>query len=130
MIKGFKRPIQTYLIHGLWIALTFHYSTTNTSSFGQWTLRVMTIIGVISLAHMIIKRNYFEVVDNKLVINKDLFRTKVIDLDKIEKVDVKSGPFSSSRIVLKDKTIIKYLDSQTKDKELKEFMGQFNIPVE
>lgn len=130
MIKGLKRPIQTYLIHGVWIALTLYYSMINLSDFGQWTLRLITIIGVISLAHTIIKRNYFEVVDNTLVINKDFFRTKSIDLDKIEKVDIKSGPFSSSRIILKDKTIIKYQDSQTKDKELKEFMGQFNIPVQ
>jgi hypothetical protein len=90
----------------------------------------MTIVGMISIIHMIIKRNYFEVSNDKLVINKDFFRTKIIDLDKIEKVDIEPGPFSSSRIILKDKTTIKYLDNQTNEKELREFMGQFSIPVE
>ena len=129
MIKGIKRPIQTYLIHGLWFALTFYYSIINISPFGQWSLKVMTIIGAVSFIHMIVKRNYFEVVNGKLVINKDFFRTKVIDLEKIEKVNIEPGPFSYSRINLKDKTTIKYLDNQTRAKDLKEFMGQFNIPV-
>jgi len=130
MKQGLKRPIRTYLIHGLWIALTFYYSTTSSSEFAQWVLRIMTIIGMVSFSHMIIKRNYFEVVDNKLVINKDFFRTKTINLDLIEKFDIEPGPFSYSKIVLKDKTTVKYLDNQTDDKELKEFMGQFNIRVE
>ncbi len=130
MKYGLKRPTQTYLIHGLWIALTIYYSTTNSTEFGQWTLRLMTLLGTFSLVHMIVKRNYFEIVDNKLVINRDYFRTTTIDLDKIEKFDIEPGPFSSSKIILKDKTTIKYLDNQLNDKELKELMGQFNIPVE
>ena len=52
---------------------------------------------------MIVKRNYFEIVDNKLVINKDYFRTTTIELDKIERIDIEPGPFSSSKIILKDK---------------------------
>jgi hypothetical protein len=130
MKYGLKRPFQTYLIHGLWIVLTFYYSTTNSSEFGQWILRLMTVIGTVSLIHMIIKRNYFEVADGKLIINRDYFRNTTIDLDKIEKIDIEPGPFSSSKIILKDKTTIKYLDNQVNDKELKELMEQFNIPVE
>jgi hypothetical protein len=129
MIYGLKRPFQTYLTHGLWIALTAYYSTTNSTEFGQWTLRLMTLIGTVSLIHMIIKRNYIEIVNNKLIINRDYFRTTTIDLDKIEKINIEPGPFKSSRVILKDKTTVKYLDSQTNDKELKQFMGQFNIPV-
>ena len=79
--------------------------------------------------NMIIKRNYIEIVNNKLIINRDYFRTTTIDLDKIEKINIEPGPFKSSRVILKDKTTVKYLDSQTNDKELKQFMGQFNIPV-
>ena len=79
---------------------------------------------------MILRRNYFEVADNKLTINEGVFKTTTIDLDKIEKFEIEPGPFTASKIILKDNTKIKYSDSQTNDKELKKFMGQFNIPVE
>jgi len=79
---------------------------------------------------MILKRNYFEVADNKLIINEGIFQTKTIDLDKIEKFDIEPGLFTASKIILKDNTKIKYSDSQTDHKKLKELMGQYNIPVE
>lgn len=79
---------------------------------------------------MTLRRNYIEVIDNKLIINEGIFKTTTIDLDKIEKFDIEPGPFTASKIILRDKTKIKYSDSQTNDKELREFMGQFNIPVE
>lgn len=87
-------------------------------------------MGTISFIGVLAKRNYFEVRDNKLIINKDYFRTQSIELDKIEKFDIEPGPFGSSKIILKDQTKIKFLDSQTDLKELKYFMGQFDIPVE
>ena len=110
--------------------MTIYWSTLNSSDFGQWTLRLGAFVGLIFLIEMIVRRNYFEVLDNKLIINDSLLRTRTIDLDKIEKIDIETGPFSSSKIILKDKSIIKYSDSQTNDKEFKELMRQFNIPVE
>lgn len=89
----------------------------------------MICIGTASFISILLKRNYFEVKDNKLIINRDFFRTQLIELDKIEKLDIEPGPFTSSKIVLKDKTMIKYADRYTDYKELKHFMGQFNIPV-
>ncbi len=130
MKRGLKRPIQTYLFHVFGIAMTFYWSFINSTEFGQWTLRILTIVGLISLVYGIVRRNYFEVIDNKLVINENIFRKRIIDLDNIEKFEYEPGPFTSSKIILKDKSKIKYSDSQTDDKELKEFMGQFNIPVE
>jgi hypothetical protein len=130
MRRELKRPFGTYLVHFIWIVLTIYYSTTNTSDFGQWTLRLMATLGTISFLGLIVRRKYFEVIDNKLLINKDLFRTKVIDINNIEKIVIEPSPFSSSKIVLKDNTFIKYEDSQVNDKELKEFMKQFDIPVE
>ncbi len=106
------------------------WSTTNSSEIGQWILWIGAAAGTISLTHMIVRRNYFEVADNKLIINDGVFKTMTIDLDKIEKFDIEPGPFTASKIILKDKTKIKYSDSQTDDKKLKEFMGQYNIPVE
>jgi hypothetical protein len=128
-MKGLRRPIQTYVIHGLWIVMAFSWFTINTSNLGKWILGVMTA-AVISFAYVVIKRNYFEVSNGKLIINEGIFRTKTIILDGIEKVDVEPSPFSFSKIILKDKTIIKYQGNQTNYKELSEFMAQFNIPVE
>jgi hypothetical protein len=125
-----KRPRRVYLYHCLWIVATVFYATQNSSNFGRLTLIVMAIVGTVSFLNILMKRNYFELKDNKLIINKDFFRTQVIDLDKIERVNIEPGPFTSSKIVLRDKTKIKYMDSHADDKELKEFMGQFNIPVE
>lgn len=97
---------------------------------GQWILRAGAVAGLVSFGHMAMRRNYFEVADNVLIIYESIFKTTRIELGKIEKVVVEPGPFTPSRIVLKDNTKIKYSDSQAGDKELKEFMGQFNIPVE
>lgn len=82
------------------------------------------------MIHRTLKRNYFEIDDNKLIINEGIFQTKTIDLAKIEKFDIEPGPFTASKIVLRDKSTIKYSDSQTDGKKLKELMAQYNIPVE
>lgn len=130
MRQGIKRPIQAYLFHGLWIAMVIFWSTINSSEIGRWILWIGATAGTISLIQMILKRNYFEVADNKLIINEGIFQTKTIDLDKIEKFDIEPGLFTASKIILKDNTKIKYSDSQTDHKKLKELMGQYNIPVE
>ena len=54
----------------------------------------------------------------------------VIELSKIGKFVIEPSPFSNSKIVLKDKTDVKYSDSQTDDKKLKELMAPYEIPVE
>jgi hypothetical protein len=130
MKQGIRRPIKGYLLQGLWVLVMVYWSTMNSSEIGRWILWTGALAGVVSLAHMIVKRNYFEVVDNKLIINEGLFKKTTVDLDTIEKFDIEPGPFTASKILLKDKTKIKYSDSQTDDKKLKEFMGQYNIPVE
>lgn len=130
MRQGIKRPIRAYFFHGLWITMMIVWSITNSWEMGRWILWIGAVSGIISFVHMILKRNYFEVVDDKLVINEAIFRTKTIDLDKIEKFDIEPGPFTASKIILKDKTKVKYSDSQTDDRKLKELMEQHNIPVE
>ena len=110
--------------------MVIFWSTTNSSQMGRWILWIGATAGMISWIHMTLKRNYIEVDDKKLIINEGIFRTKTIDLEKIKKFEIEPGPFTASKIILKDKTKIKYSDSQTDDKKLKELMGQYNIPVE
>ena len=130
MKQGVKRPFRIYIIHGLWIILTFYYSTTNSSELGQWILRLLVVIGLISFISTIINKYYLEVVDNKLVLHKDFFRTQTVDLDKIVRFILEPDPFTSSKIVLKDNSVVKYMDSQTDNKELKELLKRFNIPIQ
>jgi hypothetical protein len=110
--------------------MVIFWSTTNSSEMGRWILWIGATAGMISFIYMTLKRNYFEVADNKLIINEGIFRKKTIDLNEIDKVVMEPGPFTASKIILKDKTKIKYSDTQTDDKKLKELMGQYKIPVE
>lgn len=130
MIQGLKRPIQAYTWEIVWILLSIYWSTTNSSEIGRLLWSISGLAGLASLTHMIIKRNYIEVADNKLILNGSLFRKRIIELNQIDKFEYEPGPFTSSKIILKDKTKVKYHDSQTDFKELKEFMGRFNIIVE
>jgi hypothetical protein len=129
MKQGLKRPFRTLLIHAILIITLFYLSTRITSDAGQWIFRVMGIVVGISLTHMLMRRNYFEVLNNQLIIQEAFFQTKAIDLKKIAKVSIESGWFTPPKIILKDKTEIRYSAGQVNDKELKEFMAQFKIPV-
>lgn len=130
MQQGIRRPIQAYVLHGLSSAMLIFWSTRYSSEIGRWILWVGAIAGIISLIHMIVRRNYFEVIDNKLVVNDGIFRTTKIEFEKIEKFCIEPGPFAASKIILKDNTTIKYSDSQINDKKLKEFLSRYNILVE
>ncbi len=119
-----------YILDIIWIIMTLAYSLTNRPEFGQWTLRALTAVGVVSLVTKVHKKNYFEIENSNLTINESVFAKKSIPLDQIEKVQIKASPFSSSKIILKDKKIVKYSDSQVNDRKLKDFMASLNISVE
>ena len=113
-----------------WIIIAIYWSSQQAPGLGQWTFRILMVAGLISLIHKIIKRNYFEITDDKLVLNDNIFRKRTIPLDKIERIEIQTGTFTSSKIILKDETKISYSDNQTDDKELKKLMATFNISVE
>ena len=130
MIRGVKRPVQAYLFQALWIPMVLYFSTKDSSLIAKWFFWTTAFVGIVSLGHMILNRNYFEVIEGKLIINEGIFRRRIVELDKIEKFAIEPSPFTASKIVLKDQTRIKYSDTQISDKKLKAFMAQFNIPVE
>lgn len=125
-----KRPLRTYLYQLLWTAMVGYWATTNTSEFGRWTLVIIAVWGFIQIVFCVTKRNYFEVTENKLIINESPFKTVAIDLADIEKFEIETNPFSTSKIILKDGKKIKYSDSQVNDGELKKLMEQYGILVE
>ncbi|HEY0656585.1 MAG TPA: hypothetical protein VGD65_25805 [Chryseosolibacter sp.] len=130
MKEVIKRPIKTYIFHVLWIAFMLFLSTRSSSEPGKWILRSAAGIGLITFVHMIVRRNYFEVIGRKLIINEGILNRKTIEIEKIERFQIETGPLTASRIILKDKTEVKYSDSQANEKELKELMKHYAIPVE
>ena len=50
-------------------------------------------------------------------------------MNEIAKTTIEPSPFSSSFILMKDNSKVKYADQYVNDKELKEVMGQFHIEV-
>jgi hypothetical protein len=130
MKLGVKRPIQVYIYHGLWIILTLFYLSKNSTDFGRFTLILITSVGAVSFINILFKRNYVEVKNNTLIINRDFFRIQSIDMSEIKKFHIEAGPFTSSKIILKDNSEIKYSNHQMNYKELKELMLQFSISVE
>lgn len=130
MRKGVKRPIPAYAIPAFWIFFSSYNSTRVNSEFMIWFFRTAAAGFVVFLIYLLVRRNYFEVIGSKLFVNENIFKRRVFDLDSIEKFDIEPGPFTSSKIILKDGSKIAYSDNQTNDKKLKEFMQEFNIPVE
>lgn len=54
------------------------------------------------LVRLILKPYYFEIKGTRLIINRDFFYEDYVELGDIEKFELEEGPFSKSRIKLKD----------------------------
>ncbi len=124
-----KRPIKAYLFEILSIAVPIWFLTSTSSELAHSIFIVAAAVRTITLIYMIIRAGYIKVSDNKLIIYDTLFRTTSIELDRIEKFEIEPHPFRSSKIILKDKSSVKYSDMQVNDEKLKGFMAQFDILV-
>ncbi len=122
--------MQVYLFEVLWIAMVIYWALKSTSDIWAWMFWVAAAAGGVSLVFKILRTAYFEIAGDKLVINVSVFKTRIIELNKIEKFVIEPSPFSNSKIVLKDKTEVKYSYSQTDDGKLRELMAQYVISVE
>lgn len=130
MKSAIKRPIRVYVYHAAWIFMTLYYASRNTSTVGTLTLVVLAGFGTVSFISLLIKRNYFEIKNRTLLIHRDLFRSQSIKLVDISRIELEPGPFTHSKIYLKEGEPIKYSDQMAGDHEVRELFGQFNIPVE
>jgi hypothetical protein len=88
---------------------------------------VILVLTIISSINLYIKRYYIEVVESSLIIHRDYFRTTSINLNNIEKISIEPGSFTS--IILKDKTEVKFVDTDVDLKKLREFLAQLRIPI-
>ncbi|HEV8515154.1 MAG TPA: hypothetical protein VGQ59_17855 [Cyclobacteriaceae bacterium] len=129
MTKGIKRHLQVYILHGLVTLLVIYkiFNSATTQGRSSWIL--FLVLGIISFANILINKHYIVIRESSMIIHQDYFRTKSINLNDIEKIEIEPGPFKSSSIVLKDKTKVKFIDSYIDIKELKEAMNNFNISV-
>lgn len=125
-----RRPISVFVFLGLWILWASYKSTISATAFGQFSWITLDLLAAMNLLSILRRPNYFELTDNKIILNRDYFRIELIDVKKIEKIWIEPGPFKFSKIILKDKTEVKFNDSYADSKELKEFMGQLQIPIE
>ena len=124
-----KRPVKAYLFEVLSIAIILSFLTLAVPDALHWVIIIAAAVRTIALIYMLIRSGYIKVSDSKLIIYDTLFRTTSIDLDRIEKFQIEPHPFTSSKIILKDKSSVKYSDMQVNDEKLKEFMAQFGILV-
>jgi hypothetical protein len=125
-----KRPISLYIINGFLVYATFVYSINDSSISSRLVFTSLTVLGVISLVRLLRKRNYFEIKDKRLFIHWNFAKTQVIELRDISRVDLGRLIFIPSKIYLKDGLTIKYWDLMVTETEIKELLGQFNIPIE
>ena len=129
MKLGLRRPVKAYFFRAVWISIVISWLITNSTDFGRWIIGLLLALGTVSFVNAIVRRNYFEIDGDELKINRDFFVTRKINLSEIERVNIEPGPFTSSTIVLKDRSVVKYMDSQLDDVELKKVFGQLEIQV-
>ena len=118
-----RRPIWSYLTSILVIGLCAFFLTRNFSQVRLFLWTLLTTISVIFFLRLLVKRNYFELIDNTLLIYRGAFDTKAINVLDIDKVEIESSFFRASRILLKDNSMINF-DSQINTEELKKLLAQ------
>jgi hypothetical protein len=93
-----------------------------------WGLLFASSIAI--LLRVILKRNYMELRESKLFVYGDLFHTQTTDISAIERIEIEPGPFSHSKIFLKEKKgIIRFNYSNVDDTEFKVLVKYLNVPL-
>ena len=125
-----KRPGWIYFLQIFWIYTMGVYAIRNSDSIARFTLIVLGALGFILLINSLVKRNYFEIRNSELFINHAFFRTRSVKLKEISRVEIEPGPFTRSKIYLKNGQVISYLDTLASEAKVKQLLGEYNIPVE
>lgn len=125
-----KRTFECYLFSGLWVLFTIFKAFTSTIPSAKPVWIAVVILAITLFVNMIVRPNYFEVIQNKLLINKDFFSRKSLELDEIEKVLIRNGVFESSKVVMKNKSEIRFKYRYVNSKDFQELMNKLRIPIE
>ena len=106
------------------------YKTLDSQSPGKYIWALLFLISIALIVRVTVKKSYLELVGSTLVINTDSFQTKSVEVADIERIEIKTGPFSDSNIILKDnKAPIKFNYFNVNDKDFNQLMKQLNVPI-
>jgi hypothetical protein len=132
---GITRATRIYFFHIMWIAISISSLLNNGAANSRLPFMpyVWIVIGTfftISLVSILLKKYYLEVNENKLLIHGDLFQTKTINLDEIEKMVSRRGLMTGAYFLLKNQTKVKFNEGYLNHTDLREFTKQHNIAVD
>jgi hypothetical protein len=124
-----RRTFWSFTGYAAWIAFTL-YKVFNPDTLYPYIWLFILSIKLAIVTRLLINRNYFEVIDSKLIIRRDFFYQDTIEINEIEKIELKSGLFSKSRIKLKNqKKELKFRYAFVHDDDFKEFIQSVNVNV-
>ena len=124
-----RRPLTSHIFHGLWILLTL-YKTVDSQSPGKFIWGLLFIVSIALLVRVIFKGSYLEKDGSSLIINGDFFQTRTVQITDIERVEIEPGPFSDSRIILKDgKGRVKFNYHNVNSEDFNDLMRSINVPI-
>ncbi len=129
-INWVRRTLWSYPGYVAWIAFTlFKIYSPNTKWPIIWI--VLLTIKLILVIRIIINRNYFEIKGSQLTIRRDFFYKDTIEITDIEKIELKSGPFSKSIIRLKNgKRGLKFRYFIVNENDFTQFVNAYQIKTE
>ncbi len=124
-----RRPLHSYIIHLAWIALTL-YQALNAGLPARDIWGMLFILGVALMVRMVLKPNVMELKGETLIVLCDFFGSINIHIGDIDRIEIKAGPLSSSRIVLKgDKRHVKFDYYKVRNADFDALKESLNVPV-
>jgi len=102
----------------------------DSQSPGKFIWGLLLIVSIALLVRVMINGSYLENDGSNLIINEDFFQTRTVQIAGIERVEIESGPFSDSRIILKDgKGRIKFNYHNVNSEDFNDLMRSLNVPI-
>lgn len=124
------RPAKSHFFHATWVALTL-YETVDSGFPARAIWGVLFLHAVALAVRAMLKPQILELTGTKLIIYGDFFRSKTVDVSDIERIEIEAGPFSYSKIILKDnKGRVKFDYYQVRNEEFDVLVKELNVPIE
>ena len=125
-----RRPINSHIFHLAWTGLTF-YQAMNSGLPARWIWGMLFVIAVAHIIRVIVKPHYMELRGTTLTVYLDFFSSITVDIGDIDRIEIKAGPWSKSRIVLKDnKRHVKFDYYLVRNADFDALVKAMGVPVE
>lgn len=124
-----RRPARSYFFQTALIALTL-YKTFDSGFPAQVIWGMWFLLALYWMVKVLLKPQYIELTGTKLTVYDNFFRSKTVDITDIERIEIEAGPFSRSKIILKDnKGRVKFDYYQVRNEEFDALMKELNVPI-